>query len=358
MKYRLDQRRLKTATWPVPLTGREPVSLLISYAMLVGKTQKEVLSLMRWIRRESDVVMLDSGAFTARRMDSGISVHGYCNMIDMLGKEGMIDIAVNLDVGSQVQMKSNFRKIRAVCEGAGVYPLPVHQPFMGWPELKAVCLDYPYIGMGAAGMDSGAHGVVRAEPQRRYYAKFHEIAGPLHAGGHGFALTAMPFLYDPSHRYISVDSSSWVVAGRFGYAYLIDHDIGLVRNIPVPYRASRRNTERGYVIPTVPLNIATDILNRHGLSIKQWNKLTQFETCAVSAASHMAVSDALALRYGERDPVLKRRLLEHPTLTKIANANGPVMTTVVIAELSLHMIHHTVLIRNRALDRAGVVHDG
>ena len=71
---------------------------------------------------------------------------------------------------------------------------------------------YPYVGLGTAGMDSGAHAVVRNDEVARYYVEVFRTLREHDAAAHGFAMTKPTFLLRPDLPWSTVDSSSWTLA--------------------------------------------------------------------------------------------------------------------------------------------------
>jgi hypothetical protein len=175
-------------------------------------------------------VALDSGAHSlyeqvmktrkSKRARKGVVSYDYTETKDfweyvdryaeyVCRNEELLDFYVTVDV--IFQPRTSYRVQRYLENNFGLSPIPVFHYTTNWEEdkrwLKRYMDQYEYIGIGGIGQDV---------PKDRYYAhgdRVFEMLTDDHKA-HGFAMTSPDML----HRWpwFSVDSTSWVLYGRYG----------------------------------------------------------------------------------------------------------------------------------------------
>jgi hypothetical protein len=318
--------------WPVPVQETEAVCSLVSYAMKAIDKPAAGFETLEAVREKSDLVILDSGAFSVRRRGKTVNLDRYGAFAAEAARKGLVEVVVNLDVGDTAEMRRNFASLRRrVSEWA--YPLWVHQPFMGWDALVGAAKRYPYVGLGTAGMDTGSHAVMRGDAELKYYRAVHRILEDHGSAAHGFAMTAIDFLYDEQLNWLTCDSSTWVGTDRFGFGVVND----LVRRrslqTPHPYVAIPRKTMRLNNIPTIRFDEIHRALRQYGLTVAEWSKLSKQEACTLVGCGYMAIGDDLARIRPARDEGARARLRD-AGLPQLARSNATAVVLVVINEMS------------------------
>ncbi len=157
-------------------------------------------------------VFLDSGAFSAFTKNVTIDIQEYIKFI----KEHRESITVysNLDVIGDAEASLRNQEIM---EDAGLSPIPCFHRGEDWKYLEHYVEEYNYIALGgvAQGKDKGqliswfneCWDIICDQPDRMPRTKVH-----------GFAVTALDHMF--RYPWFSVDSTSWVLTGRFGSIFV------------------------------------------------------------------------------------------------------------------------------------------
>ncbi len=330
--------------WPVPVQESEHASSLVSYAMKAIDHPAQGFKTLQACRDTSEMVILDSGAFSVRRRGKTVSIDRYGAFAAEAARLGLVDVVVNLDVGDTATMRSNFVSLQKRV-GDSAYVMWVHQPFMGWDALKAMADRYPYIGLGTAGMDTGSHAVMRGEAERDYYRSAHAILKERGSAAHGFAMTAITLLFDDQLHWLTVDSSTWVGSDRFGFGVICDVPNLKGWQTPHPYMAKARKTMRLNNIPTVNFQVIHKAMKRYGVSVDEWSKMSKRDACVLCGVGFMAMGDALAIERGPRPDDARQRLAD-VGLPQLARSNGTTVVLVVINAMSADRFKGVVDVRN------------
>jgi len=164
------------------------------------------------MKRKCEVsLFLDSGAFSANIRDLNIDIYKYMEFIKE--HEQYLTAYANLDVIGDPEATWRNQKIM---EDNGLSPLPVFHIEDGKDYLYR-CFDYPYFCLG--GMAKGF-----SKDQRISFMDncFRIICdGPDHLPKykvHGFGMTSLKLML--RYPWWSVDSTSWVLTGRFGSIFV------------------------------------------------------------------------------------------------------------------------------------------
>ncbi|MDD5053492.1 MAG: hypothetical protein PHO27_12225 [Sulfuricurvum sp.] len=156
-------------------------------------------------------LFLDSGAFSAKSKGVEIDIGEYIKFIKENKK--YITVYANLDVIGDAEAGWKNQKIM---EDAGLSPLPVYHIEDDISYLYR-CLEYPYFCLG--GMATGY-----TTAQRRSFLDMcfeiicNTIDGMPKCKIHGFGMTSLELLL--RYPWYSVDSTSWVLTGRFGSVFV------------------------------------------------------------------------------------------------------------------------------------------
>lgn len=156
-------------------------------------------------------LFLDSGAFSAWSKGASIDIQEYIEFIKQ--HEDVIEVYANLDVIGDA--KATWKNQR-IMERAGLHPLPIFH--FGSPEhfLEKYVSAYNYIGLG--GTVGIAAGGIDSYLDRIFSKYICDAKGVPKVKVHGFGLTSLRLML--RYPWYSVDSTSWVVAGRMGSIYM------------------------------------------------------------------------------------------------------------------------------------------
>jgi hypothetical protein len=216
-------------------------------------------------------LFLDSGAFTASTHDQTISVEKYIAYVKK--HEQYISYYANLDtMGNEKESWENQRKM----EKAGLHPLPVFHLGDDFSYLDR-CMEYPYFCLGGLTRDDCSQAskiafldacwnIICDTPSRNPKNRVH---------GLGIASFDLAFRY-PWH---SIDSSTWLMLGRFG-------------SITVPL-----STPRGYSYHKKPLVIGVSKRRKTG---KHINDLSRTEKNYI-----VKYLDSIGFQLGESEFAIK-----------------------------------------------------
>lgn len=169
------------------------------------------------IRKDKRTIFLDSGAFSAFTKGADIKIEDYARYIHK--NKDIIHLAANLDdLHKREQLSWNNQK---ALEAMGIKVLPVFHTREDTAWLKKY-LDagYDYIALGGMVAESKAwlkhwldeiFGEYLTYPDGRARVKIH-----------GFGLTTFDLML--RYPWYSVDSTSWVLAGRYGLIWYVDDE--------------------------------------------------------------------------------------------------------------------------------------
>lgn len=183
--------------------------LLASYYYLKGKEPTEMTELFR-LRNETDDFMLDSGAFTLKTTQKGITdedlydyITGYIEFVRTNKIKRYIEIDIDKQIGYNKVLEIRERLEKEV----GWAPVPVYHPNMPISEFKDMVDRYDYICIGGL-QDStiGNHEREKVKLLNRY-------AKQRNCKTHGLGFTSAGFY---NYGFYSVDSTSWKSGVRYG----------------------------------------------------------------------------------------------------------------------------------------------
>lgn len=178
---------------------------LESYHYIGWKTK-----LLEEIREEKRQIFLDSGAFSGFTQGVEIDLEKYCRFIKEYGD--IIEVASVLDgIGDPVLTLENQKKM----EDLGVNPLPCFHYGEPTHFLEHYIENYDHITLG--GMVPISTGPLREWLDDIWDRFLTDENGMPKLKVHGFGLTVLSLM--ERYPWYSVDSTSWVLTGRFGSIY-------------------------------------------------------------------------------------------------------------------------------------------
>jgi hypothetical protein len=164
-------------------------------------------------------LFLDSGAFSAWVQKKTINIQDYISFI----KENIsyITIYANLDVIGMDGIQPNEKTAeltlenQKIMEEAGLCPLPVFHFGEPFSYLKYYVENYDYLALGMAANNVK---VLQSWIDECFLNYICDFKGMPKIRVHGFALTAFNLMF--RYPWYSVDSTSWVMTGRFGSIFV------------------------------------------------------------------------------------------------------------------------------------------
>lgn len=162
-----------------------------------------------------DMFLLDSGAFTFMsnshkgKIDWKSYIDGYCDFINKNNVEHFFE----LDIDSIVGYDNVLRIRKYIEQKTGKKCIPVWHKSRGKEEFLCMCDEYDYVAIG---------GIVTKEIKPNEYPFFTWFINEAHKRGckiHGLGFTQTT-LFDKI-RFDSVDSTTWLVGGKFGNVCIV-----------------------------------------------------------------------------------------------------------------------------------------
>jgi hypothetical protein len=152
-------------------------------------------------------LFLDSGAFSAYANKTTVDIQAYINFIKE--HESEIETYANLDdIGSPIKTWENQREM----ERQGLHPIPVYHLNEG-DEYLAMAMEYDYFAVGGLASAKGAGLAPFVDSVFRKLCTEESNYLPTHKV-HGFGIATPEILI--KYPWYSVDSTSWVMYGRYG----------------------------------------------------------------------------------------------------------------------------------------------
>lgn len=167
------------------------------------------------IRKDKRTIFLDSGAFSAFTKGAQIKVEDYARYIHK--NKDIIDLAANLDdLHKREQMTWNNQK---ALEGMGVKALPVFHTRED-PKWLVKYIDEGYDYLALGGMVPESKAWLKPWLDDIWGNYLTNPDGTARIKIHGFGLTTFDLML--RYPWYSVDSTSWVLAGRYGLIWYVD----------------------------------------------------------------------------------------------------------------------------------------
>lgn len=166
-------------------------------------------------------LFLDSGAFSAWTQGIEIDIYEYINFIKE--HQDIIEVYANLDTIAKTDSLSDRKEAaektfqnQKIMEDAGLSPLPVFHIGEPFKYLQHYTDNYDYIALG--GMVGKFKNILIPWLDKCFGQFICDEKGMPKTKAHGFGLTSL-FLMR-RYPWYSVDSTSWLVVGRFGSIYV------------------------------------------------------------------------------------------------------------------------------------------
>lgn len=159
-------------------------------------------------------LFIDSGAYSALTQGVNINIYEYIKFIKKY--KNIITTYANLDVIGEVPNEETAKATlenQKIMEAEGLSPLPAFHQGEPYDYLEYYVKNYNYIGLGGMVGTMGA-------PQRMKWLDtcfgdyICDSNGYPKVRVHGYGVTALQALF--RYPWYSVDSTSWVITGRFG----------------------------------------------------------------------------------------------------------------------------------------------
>lgn len=158
------------------------------------------------IMKKEISLFLDSGAFSAWSKGINIDIKEYIQFIK--DNKKYIDVYAVLDSIGDPELTW---KNQQIMEKAGLHPLPCFHYGEDIKYLKRYIANYDYVALGGMVPISNNALVVWLDSLFSKYI-------PTETKIHGFGMTSLPLMI--RYPWYSVDSTSWVMTGRFGAIYV------------------------------------------------------------------------------------------------------------------------------------------
>jgi|AntDeeMinimDraft_5_1070356.scaffolds.fasta_scaffold01064_12 hypothetical protein len=173
----------------------------------------------------SDMVFLDSGAYSAFSRDETIDIEKYIQFIKdngPYGVEACLDVIGNKDTGPTWETAMASEKNQRIMEDAGTSPIPVyHRGEEKYKDdeshLRKMVEEYDYIGLGT-GRALGNRSQLTHWLDRVFEDIICDSQGRPKCKIHGFAVTSKKLL--ARYPWYSVDSNSPTIGAAFGKIFL------------------------------------------------------------------------------------------------------------------------------------------
>jgi len=207
-------------------------------------------------------VFLDSGAFSAWTRKVEIKLADYIDFVRRY--KDRVSVYANLDVIGDAQATWDNQK---EMEKNGLNPLPVfHSGKEDFSWLKKIADGYEYFGVGGvAGKDITVPQIIKHLDQ--IFGYLVDKKGQVRHKVHGFGITTLPIML--RYPFFSVDSTAWVLQGRFGGIFIqLD---GRVLAVSVSDRSpDQKKVGKHYkTLSGLEQKVVEDIVNKNGFTMEQ-----------------------------------------------------------------------------------------
>tara|TARA_R110001606_G_scaffold117492_2_gene246995 strand:- start:1421 stop:2170 length:750 start_codon:yes stop_codon:yes gene_type:complete len=159
----------------------------------------------------SDNHILDSGAFSffgGKKVDWGQYTNNYCDFIKKTNQK----LFFELDIDSLTSLEHCENLRSEIEQKTGKQPIVVWHPSRGIDYWQKMCEEYKYVAISASGAYQSKW--TRTEKGILAMSKMLNIAKKNNTKVHGLGYTVMKNL--PKLPFDSIDSTTWLNAGKFG----------------------------------------------------------------------------------------------------------------------------------------------
>lgn len=199
-----------------------------------------------------DVFFLDSGAFTFMNSGKVVNWNEYADRYVEFIHRYQIKHFFELDLDTIIGVDATRKLTDYIENKVGRQCIPVFHACRGMEAYRRMCLEYPYIAIGASGITAEC----RWTKNDMLLLKMVDIAHEYGAKVHGLGYTRLANLNDTKIPFDSVDSSACMSGGRFATVYKFTGTRLVSRSI--------KGRSRGY-----------KELNRH--NIREWIKMQYYK---------------------------------------------------------------------------------
>jgi len=251
-------------------------NVLTSYWELQGKKPGELKDFNDKFKFKS--VFLDCGAYSAWTRGESIKLQDYVKYLK--DNPGGYDVYPQLDVKGDIRAtKDNL----TIMEKQGLKPIPVFHvasmPVSYFKEL--VDKGYKYIALGAIAGEKGSEmrNLITVKLNAIFDYVIDKKTKEVKVKLHGFGITAVDICL--KYPFYSVDSTSWLASGMFGWIYYFDLRLGKFVNGKKSEKAFQKMYNR---LPAEIRNPKTMFgkgpahIKRGELAIREFLKLEKYVT--------------------------------------------------------------------------------
>lgn len=259
----------------------------------------------RWEMKNKINLFLDSGAYSAWSKGVEIDIQKYISFIKKYKK--YIDVYAVLDsIGDAELTKKN----QEIMEEAGLEPLPCFHYGEDLSYLKHYVDNYDFIALG--GMVPVSNNKLAQWLDNLFSNYLTDKEGIPKVKVHGFGMTSIPLI--TRFPWYSVDSTSWVLTGRFGAVYMPRKTNGEYNYNEIPHKITVSDKSPG--------------LKQEGKHYSTFSKMEQKEIKTYFDLKGFSFEE-LSSEYKKRDEIniiyfldLEKNLPKYPWAFKLKRPKG------------------------------------
>jgi hypothetical protein len=204
-------------------------------------------------------LFLDSGAFSAWSKKVTINIDDYIAFINKYKKH--IDVYANLDVIGDADATLKNQKYM---ESKGLNPIPTYHLGSDIIYLRKYADNYPYIALGGmAGTGTASKQIIsQLDPIWDKYLTNDDGTAKIKV--HGFACTGLEII--TRYPWYSVDSTSWVMTGRFGGVFC---DLGGFNKLMISEKGNQQDGAHWSQLPEHDQDNIREYFAKMGYTIEE-----------------------------------------------------------------------------------------
>ena len=191
-----------------------PFVLQSFYDFQHDDTQESIERFMRMMQKNGiDRFLLDSGAYSfmnaarGRKVDFNAYLQAYINFINKYGVKYFFE----LDLDSVIGYEATIKMRNTLEQATGKKCIPVFHKSRGLQEWHNMCKEYDYVAIGT---------IYEYRQKESVLVQLLRIAKQYGTKVHGLGFTSCEKL--KKVHFYSVDSTSWMSAGRYGQLHYFD----------------------------------------------------------------------------------------------------------------------------------------
>lgn len=173
---------------------------------------------MKKRKNEPISLFIDSGAFSAFTQKISIDITEYIKFLK--DNQHVIDIYANLDVIGDAE--ATYQN-QLIMEKAGLTPIPTFHMNEDFKYLELYINKYNYIALGGMAKVNRSNKTILYKWLDKCFSLICDEQGYPKVKVHGFAATSISIMV--RYPWYSVDSTSWILASRYGIIYIPKENI-------------------------------------------------------------------------------------------------------------------------------------